>query len=103
VLAGILVAAAILASQTSFFASARKNSDPLTEMKSAVVYEFVDPNSAQFRNVRKSTFRYCGEVNSKNLMGGYVGFQNFEAIQDASGRWVVSFQKEFVDIFCREQ
>ena len=40
-----------------------------------------DPKSAQFKNVM---FRnvgnspvICGEVNSKNSFGGYIGFQRF--------------------------
>ena len=32
-----------------------------------------DPDSAQFKNVKG----YCGEVNSKNSYGGYVGFNKF--------------------------
>ncbi len=38
-----------------------------------------DPDSAQFRNQRG----FCGEVNSKNLLGGYVGFQRFIAADKA--------------------
>lgn len=45
-----------------------------------VAREFVtgvlkDPNSAEFRNQRG----FCGEVNSKNSFGGYVGFKRFIA------------------------
>lgn len=37
-----------------------------------------DPASAQFRNERiASGGVLCGEVNSKNAMGGYVGFKKF--------------------------
>lgn len=35
--------------------------------------ELIDPASAQF----KSQKGFCGEVNSKNKMGGYVGFKRF--------------------------
>ena len=42
-----------------------------------------DPNSAQFKNVtfnRSSKSKVvCGQVNSKNSFGGYVGFQRFIA------------------------
>lgn len=34
-----------------------------------------DPDSAQFKNQNG----LCGEVNSKNSLGGYVGFQRFIA------------------------
>lgn len=45
-----------------------------------VAREFVagvlkDPGSAEFRNQRG----LCGEVNSKNSFGGYVGFRRFIA------------------------
>lgn len=36
-----------------------------------------DPESAQFRDMRVYTLSVCGEVNAKNAMGGYVGFQRF--------------------------
>lgn len=40
----------------------------------------LDPKSAEFRNLRVSHSDYvCGEVNSKNRMGGYVGFVRFYA------------------------
>ncbi len=44
-----------------------------------------DPDSAQFRNVheieRKGGWIVCGEVNSKNRLGGYVGFKKFSATE----------------------
>jgi DNA-directed RNA polymerase subunit E'/Rpb7 len=38
-----------------------------------------DPDSAQFKSFykNKSSGVICGEVNSKNRMGGYVGFSKF--------------------------
>ena len=38
-----------------------------------------DPESAQFRSERiaKAPAIFCGEVNSKNSMGGYVGFKRY--------------------------
>lgn len=43
-----------------------------------------DPESAQFRGVRRSTNRryeaWCGEVNARNKMGGMVGFTRFVMI-----------------------
>lgn len=45
-----------------------------------------DPDSARFRNVRAVPFMgigdkvgdvFCGEVNARNSMGGYTGFERF--------------------------
>src|SRR5690606_30180026 len=56
-------------------------------VRNAVLAKLRDPDSAKFRNVRKlgmfgegasnSPAVYCGEVNAKNTMGGYVGFVHF--------------------------
>jgi hypothetical protein len=46
----------------------------------AVRQNLLDPSSAQFRNVRQMpNGAVCGEINGKNRMGGYVGFQPFAA------------------------
>lgn len=49
-----------------------------------VRYAMNDPDSAQFRNIRGYSFSgpgggyvVCGEVNGRNRMGGYAGFQPF--------------------------
>lgn len=58
----------------------------IAEIQSTVTYDFYDPGSAQFRNIRavdvtlqngKQERRVCGEVNGKNRMGGYTGFTMF--------------------------
>ena len=47
--------------------------------KKTIADSLKDPGSAQFRNIREtSPGILCGEVNGKNAMGGYVGFQRFE-------------------------
>lgn len=38
-----------------------------------------DPESAQFKDVVLSHVYVCGQVNSKNSMGGYVGYKRFMA------------------------
>ena len=52
----------------------------------AVAYGLRDPGSARFRNIRTVTYPtpagrvasyVCGEVNGKNVYGGYVGFRRF--------------------------
>ncbi|WP_180043750.1 MULTISPECIES: hypothetical protein [unclassified Acinetobacter] len=42
--------------------------------------ELIDPASAQFKNQKG----FCGEVNSKNKMGGYVGFSRFIVLSPKS-------------------
>jgi len=50
----------------------------VADAEEAVRFQLVDPKSADFRNlfVSKSGV-VCGEVNSKNRFGGYVGFRAF--------------------------
>lgn len=38
-----------------------------------VTDSLIDPSSAQFRNQNGN----CGEVNAKNRMGGYIGFEKY--------------------------
>lgn len=57
-------------------------SDPVDLAKEAIKNQMKDPESTQFRNVRQTVnslgSQYiCGEVNSKNSYGGYVGFKYF--------------------------
>ena len=50
------------------------------ELQAAVTQNFVDPASAQFRNIRwLSETAACGEVNGANRFGGKVGFEPFYA------------------------
>ncbi|MDD9321958.1 hypothetical protein M0O54_17895 [Acinetobacter lactucae] len=46
------------------------------ESKEAILSTLKDPDSAQFQNIKG----YCGEVNSKNSYGGYVGFKRYVSI-----------------------
>ena len=52
---------------------------PAPDWQAQVLKRLKDPGSAQFRNVVVSdvTNWVCGEVNSKNSLGGYVGFKRF--------------------------
>ena len=46
--------------------------------------QLLDPDSAQFKNLRSLlAFKNvsCGEVNSKNQMGGYTGFSRFIVVE----------------------
>lgn len=49
--------------------------------QSIIKLRFVDPSSIQFDKLRAgaSPHTYCGEINAKNLYGGYVGFLPFVA------------------------
>jgi hypothetical protein len=40
----------------------------------------IDPSSVMFRNITFSDYlgkNWCGEINAKNRMGGYTGWQEF--------------------------
>lgn len=78
-----------------------------SKARSAVAATLADPGSAQFRNLRTSRVHseqgsalhsVCGEVNSRNHFGGYVGYQPFlyvlqrarspaEQASDSMGVW----------------
>lgn len=65
------------------------SSGQVSQIQQTVVRSFFDPESAQFRNVRAADVtlkdgnrerRVCGEVNAKNRMGGYAGYQFFGGV-----------------------
>lgn len=51
--------------------------------------DFIDPSSAMFRNI---TYRaelwdtYCGEINTKNRLGGFVGWKPFNVTVHKDGK-----------------
>lgn len=60
--------------------------------RDAVRQEMVDPASTMFQNERVSATRadvICGEYNSKNRMGGYVGWTRFQAHGPYLNQWFV--------------
>lgn len=61
------------------------------ELKAALTADFLDPNSAEFRNIKWETKdAACGEVNGTNSFGGKVGYRKFYAVRStASGRFEV--------------
>ena len=81
----------------------RPNSDEVKQMQLAVSYPFLDPESAKFRNVRKSILGYCGEVNAKNSFGAYVGYKIFHAVLEDGNKnkWVVAYEPQLVKVFCK--
>lgn len=53
--------------------------------RAALRGELADPDSAEFRRVTVADRRIpivCGEVNSRNRFGGYVGFRRFIVTMD---------------------
>ena len=78
----------------------------VTLAEAAVKSQLFDPNSAQFRNQKGN----CGEVNSKNKFGGYVGFtryiylgsDNTVAIEsDSKGSvWTPSIMNDLWEKYC---
>ena len=67
----------------------------IAQIKAAMTYSMFDAGSAQFRNMRgyDAVFqdghverRACYEVNGKNRMGGYVGFEERGA-KKINGKW----------------
>lgn len=54
----------------------------IVEAKEKVKRELVDPESALFRDIAVKRMKLgglnvCGEVNSKNSLGGYAGYREF--------------------------
>lgn len=58
----------------------------IADLREPILAEMNDPDAAQFRNERiispwdSSDAMYCGEVNGKNRMGGYVGYEGFVVV-----------------------
>ncbi|WP_462402288.1 hypothetical protein [Pseudomonas sp. Marseille-QA0332] len=70
------------------------NSD-IERAREAVSEQLTDPSSAQFRNEwSKKDGWVCGEVNSKNVMGGYVGFKRYTVTWMPDGTNVVALEGE---------
>lgn len=53
-------------------------SGSVSDAKKAVEERLIDPDSVKYKNVTSySEGIVCGDVNAKNKMGGYVGYQAF--------------------------
>jgi hypothetical protein len=99
ILAGLLVAGAIVYSSGRGKSSTEE--DPFAAAKAAVTAELSDPDSATFRNVREwvkgvPNLGYCGEVNAKNRMGGYVGFRSFLVSKNKDGKLEVLYDPQII-------
>jgi hypothetical protein len=77
--------------------------------KDSVKFKLKDAQSAQFRNVffhrsKNNIPTTCGEVNSKNGFGGYIGFQRFISIGRPEGTYLEQEIKDFENAwehFCK--
>ena len=83
-LIGMLLVFLLLTACGQSEAEKAKSAAAMTEIRSQrMAREFVtgvlkDPGSAEFRDQRG----FCGQVNSKNSFGGYVGFKRFIAASE---------------------
>ena len=94
VVAGVLIGLAILV------ASGRVTL-PRPDYEIAVAERLIDPESARFRNIddRRSEAAggVCGEMDSRNRLGGYVGWTRFFAKADGTNGWEVYFGDDEAD------
>jgi len=51
--------------------------------------------------MEQKAFGYCGEVNAKNRMGGYVGFVKFHAYEQRTDNWEITFNDQLVAVMCK--
>lgn len=79
----------------------------ISNAKASITKSLKDPDSANFRNVFTiDGINVCGEINSKNSYGGYVGFTRFVVIAEkvrfetAADDQYKSFDYHFWDQFC---
>lgn len=99
--AGGMIAGAILLSRPAPPEPVKP--DPFQEVKAAVAAKMFDPGSATFQalSVKVTDFAYCGEVNAKNRMGGYVGYKKFYAQRGSAGEWLVMLEPRFAEPMCK--
>ncbi len=75
----------------------------LPELRSHVGKQFSDPDSLQFRNESyfgpwSKSGDYCGQVNAKNRVGGYVGYRYFQVIGGVEGTPTFWDEKPIPDV-----
>lgn len=91
---GVLIAGAVLYGSGSI--DRFLNSQP--PFAQALKDKFADPDSVRIRNVvhDRSGYKWCGEVNAQNRMGGYVGWQRFIALDGSAtgGGWRITVASE---------
>jgi len=90
----ILIAISLVASIITACGDSKKPEVTQAQIDAHFIYEgkevvrkrMKDPVSTEFRDVslsiKSGAPAVCGEVNSKNSFGGYVGFQQFVSVAD---------------------
>lgn len=72
-----------MAEKTAYYVDKHGLAEAAEKSKESVKNKLKDPDSARFRNIKDISLPdgvvFCGEVNSKNSYGGYVGFTWFVA------------------------
>jgi hypothetical protein len=69
--------------------------------KTAIEEQLLDPQSVQYKNIKSySENTVCGEVNSKNRYGGYVGFESFVFRE---GRVELDASSETKKVWCNNE
>src|SRR5262245_58656469 len=101
VFAGLLVAGAIVVTQTGLLGPAKRPPDPFGGVREAVAKQLLDPHSAEFGGLRRTDTGYCGEVNGKDRTGLYAVFQRFFATRDGEGIWRITFEQPLIDVMCK--
>jgi hypothetical protein len=76
----VVVGLALIGCESKEAKLQRLNEIGYSYAQDVVKNELIDPASAQFKNQKG----FCGEVNSKNKMGGYVGFSRFIVLSPKS-------------------
>ena len=76
-------AASAVAARAADLERRRVDEALILQMQTNTTQYLKDPSSAQFQNVKLNTPRtaLCGQLNSKNGFGGYVGFRDFIATE----------------------
>jgi hypothetical protein len=84
-IANLLLLMPMLALATDTTGPREPTEEERAVIEAGVKSKLRDADSAQFRGIKigpdqKQTLMACGEVNSKNAYGGYVGFSKFTAM-----------------------
>jgi hypothetical protein len=95
-----LMAAKRYASETSQFLEKNGKEKTITAAQESVRKKLKDPDSAKFQNTRITDYNggrvVCGEVNAKNIYGGYVGYNVFVA--GISGAYLLETSGDYQEI-----
>lgn len=104
----ILIAGALVASSIVFTSGDLSLSFFKPEWKKRLESRFVDAEDARYRNIKVSelTGWVCGEVNSKNRLGAYAGWQKFmvrppfdlPSAPDLHRGWVVEIEGDYAAV-----